>query len=102
MDVETTKNCADYRKINLTAVEWVEGRRETDTGWLCFAFLAGISYDISTRTMIMKHGILKVYWMPVDYYNGADHAIDSLLYSRFWIRIFYKLGLVPTQNLSNE
>ena len=34
--------------------------------------------------------------MPVDYYNGADHAVAHLLYSRFWMRFFYKLGLVPT------
>ena len=36
------------------------------------------------------------HWMPVDYYNGADHAVAHLLYSRFWMRFFYKLGLVPT------
>jgi leucyl-tRNA synthetase len=36
------------------------------------------------------------HWAPVDYYNGADHAVAHLLYSRFWMRFFYKLGLVPT------
>lgn len=35
-------------------------------------------------------------WQPVDFYNGADHAVAHLLYSRFWMRFFYKLGLVPT------
>ncbi len=27
---------------------------------------------------------------------AADHAVAHLLYSRFWMRFFYKLGLVPT------
>jgi leucyl-tRNA synthetase len=36
------------------------------------------------------------YWGPVDFYNGADHAVAHLLYSRFWMRFFYKLGLVST------
>ena len=35
-------------------------------------------------------------WQPVDFYNGADHAVAHLLYARFWMRFFYKLGLVPT------
>ncbi|MDK2899285.1 MAG: leucyl-tRNA synthetase [Patescibacteria group bacterium] len=36
------------------------------------------------------------YWGPVDFYNGADHAVAHLLYSRFWMRFFYKIGLVST------
>jgi len=36
------------------------------------------------------------HWQPVDYYNGADHAVAHLLYSRFWMRFFHKLGLVPS------
>ncbi len=33
------------------------------------------------------------HWGPVDFYNGADHAVAHLLYSRFWQRFFYKQGL---------
>jgi leucyl-tRNA synthetase len=32
--------------------------------------------------------------MPVDFYNGADHATAHLLYARFFTRFFYKKGLV--------
>lgn len=39
---------------------------------------------------------LASHWAPVDFYNGADHAVAHLLYSRFWMRFFHKLGLVPT------
>jgi leucyl-tRNA synthetase len=33
-------------------------------------------------------------WMPIDFYNGADHAVSHLLYARFWMRFFHKIGLV--------
>ena len=32
--------------------------------------------------------------MPIDFYNGADHATAHLLYARFVTRFFYKIGLV--------
>ncbi|MDP3741487.1 MAG: leucine--tRNA ligase [bacterium] len=35
-------------------------------------------------------------WMPVDMYSGgAEHTTMHLLYSRFWIKAMYDLGLVP-------
>jgi len=37
------------------------------------------------------------YWMPVDWYNGGmEHVTRHLLYSRFWHRFLYDIGVVNT------
>ncbi len=37
------------------------------------------------------------YWTPVDWYNGGmEHTTLHLLYSRFWHKFLYDLGVVPT------
>ena len=36
------------------------------------------------------------YWMPVDWYNGGmEHTTLHLLYSRFWHKFLYDIGVVP-------
>ena len=38
------------------------------------------------------------YWLPVDWYNGGmEHVTRHMIYSRFWHKFLYDLGLVPTQ-----
>ena len=38
------------------------------------------------------------YWAPVDWYNGGmEHTTLHLLYSRFWHKFLYDIGVVPTK-----
>ena len=77
--------------------QWQEGRRETDTldGYACSSWYFLRYIDPFNSEQAWDPELAKQ-WLPVDYYNGADHAVAHLLYSRFWMRFFYKLGLVPT------
>ncbi len=69
--------------------------RETDTmdtyvdsAWYMFRYL-----DPHNQHKIFDSSIVNK-WMPVDFYNGADHATAHLLYARFIGRFFNKLGLL--------
>ncbi len=72
-------------------------KRETDTmdGYACSSWYFLRYLDPFNDKQAWDPEIEK-YWGPVDFYNGADHAVAHLLYARFWMRFFYKLGLVST------
>ncbi len=96
VDVETGKT-VPITEPKPAGDNWREGRRETDTldgyacsSWYFLRYLDPHNDEEAWNPTRINH------WMPVDYYNGADHAVAHLLYSRFWMRFFYKLGLVPT------
>ena len=73
-------------------------RRETDTmpQW------AGSSWYFlrycdphNDKTLASREAL--EYWMPVDWYNGGmEHTTLHLLYSRFWHKFLYDIGVVPT------
>lgn len=72
-------------------------KRETDTmdGYACSSWYFLRYIDPFNDQQAWSPQVAE-YWQPVDYYNGADHAVAHLLYSRFWMRFFHKLGLVPS------
>ena len=38
------------------------------------------------------------YWLPVDWYNGGmEHVTRHMIYSRFWHKFLYDIGVVPTE-----
>ena len=72
-------------------------KRETDTldGYACSSwYFLRYADPFNTDEAWSPKGA--DYWQPVDFYNGGDHAVAHLLYARFWMRFFYKQGLVPT------
>ncbi len=75
-----------------------QARRETDTmpQW------AGSSWYFlrycdphNDEALASKEAL--AYWTPVDWYNGGmEHTTLHLLYSRFWHKFLYDIGVVPT------
>ena len=97
--------------------EWVDtkcpkcggdSKRETNTmpQWAgsCWYYLRFIDPENSKKFVDPEK---EKYWMPVDLYvGGTEHAVLHLLYSRFWHKVLYDLGLVstkePFQKLVNQ
>ncbi len=84
--------------LNVTDKSGRKGRRETNTmpQWAgsCWYYLRFI--DPKNDKQIFDPAKEK-YWMPVDLYiGGAEHAVLHLLYSRFWHKVLYDLGIVST------
>ena len=53
--------------------------------------------SIPIMTMMIFDKEKEKYWMPVDLYiGGAEHAVLHLLYSRFWHKVLFDLGIVST------
>ena len=76
-----------------------KGLRETNTmpQWAgsCWYYLRYI--DPLNDEAFADPELLKK-WLPVDLYvGGAEHAVLHLLYARFWHKVLFDLGLVPTK-----
>ena len=74
-------------------------QRETDTmpQWAgsCWYFLRYIDPD-NDKAFAGEEAL--DYWSPVDWYNGGmEHTTLHLLYSRFWHKFLYDIGVVPTK-----
>jgi leucyl-tRNA synthetase len=99
------------------AIDWVETthpdtgeevRRNTDTmpGWAgsCWYYLRFMD-PMNAEAPFGNDAV--DYWQSVDLYiGGTEHAVLHLLYARFWHKVLYDLGLVPTiepfQKLFNQ
>ncbi len=74
-------------------------QRETDTmpqwagsSWYYLRYIDPKNNDeIASKEMLD-------YWLPVNWYNGGmEHVTRHLIYSRFWHRFLYDIGVVPTK-----
>lgn len=74
-------------------------RRETDTmpqwagsSWYFLRYMDNHNNDAIASKEALE------YWSPVDWYNGGmEHTTLHLLYSRFWHKFLYDIGVVPTK-----
>lgn len=91
-----------------TVTDWVKttcpsckgpARRETDTmpNWAGSSWYYLRYTDPENDSALASKKSLK-YFTPVDWYNGGmEHTTLHLLYSRFWHKFLYDIGVVPTK-----
>ena len=76
-----------------------KAKRETDTmpQWAGSSWYYLRYMDAHTDKALASKEALE-YWSPVDWYNGGmEHTTLHLLYSRFWHKFLYDIGVVPTK-----
>lgn len=74
-------------------------KRETDTmpQWAGSSWYYLRYMDPDNKDELAGKNAVK-YWAPVDWYNGGmEHTTLHLLYSRFWHKFLYDIGVVPTK-----
>ena len=90
-------NLTDW--VNVVDENGRKGKRETNTmpqwagsSWYFLRYIDPHNdKDLADPELLKK-------WLPVDLYiGGAEHATLHLLYARFWHKVLYDLGVVPTK-----
>ena len=84
--------------VNVT-IDGRYGKRETSTmpgsagsSWYYLRYIDPNNDNELANKELLKH------WMPVDLYvGGAEHAVGHLLYSRFWNKFLFDLGISPVE-----
>jgi leucyl-tRNA synthetase len=77
---------------------WVKAGYDTNTmpGWAGSSWYFLRYMDPKNSKALASTGALK-YWRDVDMYvGGTEHNTGHLLYARFWHKVLYDLGIVPT------
>ncbi len=107
-DVESYEPTDDGESPLSKMTDWVNttcphcggpARRETDTmpqwagsSWYFLRYMDPHNNDALASKEALN------YWSPVDWYNGGmEHTTLHLLYSRFWHKFLYDIGVVPTK-----
>ncbi|MDR0739066.1 MAG: leucine--tRNA ligase [Oscillospiraceae bacterium] len=85
--------------INVTCPKCgAKAKRETDTmpqwagsSWYFIRYLDPKNDEVLANKEAINH------WLPIDWYNGGmEHTTLHLLYSRFWYKFLYDVGVVST------
>lgn len=96
----------DGRSALARATEWLHttcptcggpAERETDTldTYICSSWYELRYFDPRNTVKPFEPKIANK-WIPIDFYNGGDHATAHLIYVRFIARFFHKLGLLES------
>lgn len=94
----------DGRSALARATEWLNvpcpvcgkpAERETDTldTYICSSWYMLRYFDPHNDDKIFEPSIATK-WMPIDFYNGGDHATAHMIYARFVTRFFHHIGLL--------
>ncbi len=103
-ELEDFQPSGDGRSALARATDWLEvdcpqcggqAERETDTldTYICSSWYFLRYFDPTNEAKIFDSARANK-WMPIDFYNGGDHATAHMIYARFVTRFFHKLGLV--------
>ena len=103
-ELEDFQPSGDGRSALARAKDWLEvdcpkcgkkAERETDTldTYICSSWYMLRYMDPFNSKEIFDKDITNK-WMPIDFYNGADHATAHMIYARFITRFFHKKGLL--------
>ena len=107
-DVESYEPTDDGQSPLAAITDWVNttcpccggpAKRETDTmpQWAGSSWYYLRYMDPHNDEALASPEALR-YWSPVDWYNGGmEHTTLHLLYSRFWHKFLYDIGVVPTK-----
>ena len=107
-DVESYELTDDGESPLASITDWVNttcpccggpAKRETDTmpPWAGSSWYYLRYMDPHNDEALASKEALE-YWSPVDWYNGGmEHTTLHLLYSRFWHKFLYDIGVVPTK-----
>lgn len=103
-ELEDFQPSGDGRSALARATDWLkvkcpvcggDAERETDTldTYICSSwYMLRYTDPYNDKEIFSTKNANK--WMPVDFYNGGDHATAHMIYARFVTRFFHKLGLL--------
>lgn len=103
-ELDDFKPSGDGRSALARATDWLKttcptcggpAERETDTldTYICSSWYELRYFDPKNTEKPFDSTVANK-WMPIDFYNGGDHATAHLLYVRFIAHFFHRLGLL--------
>ncbi|MCA9328347.1 leucine--tRNA ligase [Candidatus Saccharibacteria bacterium] len=103
-ELEDFQPSGDGRSALARATNWLhvpcpncggDAERETDTldTYICSSWYMLRYMDSHNDKQAFDPEVTNK-WMPIDFYNGADHATAHMMYARFVTRFFHKKGLL--------